>query len=210
MFAILENFRESIPFILLGNIASSLKFELISCKIGLVFFCDGTWYLWTFLLPSTWLQLPWWKIVWCFKSRLHCRRLYIAFKAQKLLKVSEVFWSFTCIFKSKLLRTQSRLTNSEGRNIKLRCYCEWRMAKQQFSYKQCFQRNKTLTADTDDQKFNCDNADWTFTNRQCREVEFERQAVRTKATRSSLRLCLHTVNWTFIYTNFLLLWIWQI
>ena len=34
-----------------------------------------------------------------------------------------------------------------------------RMAKQQFSYKQCFQRNKTLTADTDDQKFNCDNAD---------------------------------------------------
>ena len=27
-----------------------------------------------------------------------------------------------------------------------------RMAKQQFSYKQCFQRNKTLTADTDDSK----------------------------------------------------------
>ena len=38
MFAILENFRESIRFILLGNIASSLKFELIFCKIGLVFF----------------------------------------------------------------------------------------------------------------------------------------------------------------------------
>ena len=147
MFAILENFRESIPFILLGNIASSLKFELISCKIGLVFFCDGTWYLWTFLLPSTWLQLPWWKIVWCFKSRLHCTRLYIAFKAQKLLKVSEVFWSFTCIFQSKLLCTQSHLTKSEGQNIKLRCYRQW------------FQWNNTLTVDTDDQKFNCDNAD---------------------------------------------------
>ena len=55
---------------------------------------------------------------------------------------------------------------------------------------------------------------WTFTNRQskkkCRQVEFERQAVRTKATRSALRLCLHTVDRTFIYTNFLLLWIWQI
>ena len=29
-------------FILLGNIARSLKFELISRKIGLVFFHDGT------------------------------------------------------------------------------------------------------------------------------------------------------------------------
>ena len=44
-----------------------------------------------------WLQLPWWKIVWCFKSRLHCTRLYIAFK---LLEVYVVFWSFTCIFRS--------------------------------------------------------------------------------------------------------------
>ena len=76
------------------------------------------------LFRCTWLQLPWWKIVGCFKSRLHCTRLYIAFKAQKLLEVSEVFWSFTCIFKSKLLCTQSRLTKSEGRNIKLRCYRE--------------------------------------------------------------------------------------
>ena len=33
----------------------------------------------------------------------------------------------------------------------------------------------------------------------CHQVEFERQAVRTKATRSALRLCLHTVDQTFIY-----------
>ena len=86
------NFRESIPFILLGSIASCLKFEVISRKIRLVFFfCDGTWYAWTFSLPSTWLQLPWWKIVRCFKSGLHCTRYtYIAFKAQKLLEDSEV------------------------------------------------------------------------------------------------------------------------
>ena len=66
------------------------------------------------------------KIVQCFKSGLHCTRLYIVVKAQNLLEVSEVFWSLTCIFKSKLLRTQSRLTKSEGRNIKLRCYRESR------------------------------------------------------------------------------------
>ena len=92
----------------------NFKFELISRKIGLVFLRDGTWYTWTFSLPSTWVQLPWWKIVRCFKSGLHCTRLYIALKAQKLLEVSEVFWSFTCILKSKLLCTQSRLTKSEG------------------------------------------------------------------------------------------------
>ena len=156
-FTILENFRESIPFILLGNIASSLKFELISRKIGLVFFRDGTWYGWTFSLPSTWLQIPWWKIVRCFKSGLHCTRLYIAFKAQKLLEVSEVFWSFTCIFKSKLLCTQSHLTKK--RRAKYQTEMLLRIAKQLFRYKKCFQRNNTLTVDTNDQKFNCDNAD---------------------------------------------------
>ena len=35
-FAILENFRESIPFILLGNIASSLKFEFVSSRWNLM------------------------------------------------------------------------------------------------------------------------------------------------------------------------------
>ena len=63
-------------------------------------------------------------------------------------------------------------------------------------------------------EINCDNADGHSQTgnrkKKCRQVEFERQAVRTKATRSALRLCLHTVDRTFIYTNFLLLWIWQI
>ena len=59
------------PFILLGNMASSLKFELISRKIKLVFFWrDGAWYTWTFSLPSTWLQLPWWKL--CDVSKADC------------------------------------------------------------------------------------------------------------------------------------------
>ena len=32
--------------------------------------------------------------------------------------------------------------------------------------------------------------------KKCRQVEFERQAIRTKAMRSALRLCLHTVDRT--------------
>ena len=87
------------------------------------------------------------------------------------------------------------------------------IAKQQFRYKQCFQQKNTLTIYTGDQKFNCDNADGhsqTGNRKKKWEVKLERQAVRTKATRNALRLCLHTVDRTFIYTNFLLLWIWQI
>ena len=189
----------------------NLKFELISRKIGLVFLHDGTWYTWTFSLPSTWVQLPWWKIVRCFKSGLHCTRLYIALKAQKLLEVSEVFWSFTCKFKSKLLCTQSRLTKSKGRNIKLRCYRESRNSNSGTSnvfsettpwLQTPMTRNSTAIMPMDIHK--------QAIEKKCREVEFERQTVRTKATRSALRLCLHTVDRTFIYTNFLLLWIWQI
>ena len=93
----------------------SFRFESLSWSLVKL---NWAWYVWTFSLPSTWLQLPWWKIVRCFKSGLHCRRLYIAFKAQKLLEVSDVFWSFPCIYKWKLLCTQSRL--------KLRCYRESR------------------------------------------------------------------------------------
>ena len=44
------------------------------------------------------------------------------------------------------------------------------------------------------------NADGLFQTgnqkKKCRQVEFERQAIRTMAMRSALRLCLHTVNRT--------------
>ena len=96
------------------------------------------------------------------------------------------------------------ITSHKKRRAKYQTEMLSRIAKQQFRYKQCFQRNNTLTADTDDQTFNCDNADGqsqTGNRKKCREVEFERQAVRTKATRSALRLCLDTVDRTFIYTN---------
>ena len=139
---------------------------------------------------------------------IHC----IAFKAQKLLEISEVFWSFTCILKSKLLCMQSRLTKSEGWNIKLRCYHEsWNSnsgTSNVFSEKTAWletpmTRNSTAIMPMTIHK-------QAIETKNCRQVEFERQAVRTKATRSTLRLCLHTVNRTFIYTKFLSLWIWQI
>ena len=44
------------------------------------------------------------------------------FLFSKLLDVSAVFRSFRCIFKSKLLRKQSRPIKSKGQNIKCRCY----------------------------------------------------------------------------------------
>ena len=108
------------------------------------------------LFRCTWLQLPWWKIVRCFKSGLHCTRLYIAFKAQKLLEVSEVFWSFACIFKSKIFMYAN--TSHKKRRAKYQTEMLLRIAKQLFRYKKCFQRNNTLTVDTNDQKFNCYHA----------------------------------------------------
>ena len=197
-------------FILLGNIARSLKFELISHKIGLVFFRNGTWYTWTVSLPSLWLQLPWWQIVRCFKSGLHCTSLYIAFKALNLLEVSEVFWSFICIFKSNLY-VHNHVSQKAKGEISNRDAIPNRETAIQVQA--MFPTKNTLTIDTDDQKFNCDNANGHSQTgnrkKKYRQVEFKRQAIRTKAIRSASRLCLHTVDRTFIYANFLLLWIWQ-
>ena len=44
------------------------------------------------------------------------------FLFSKVLDVSAVFWSFRCIFKSKILCKQSHPIKSKGQNIKCRCY----------------------------------------------------------------------------------------
>ena len=64
----------------------------------------------------------------CDVSKADCiaRDYILLSKLRSSWRFFEVFWSFTCIFKSKLLCTQSRLTKSEGRKIKLRCYRESR------------------------------------------------------------------------------------
>ena len=81
----------------------------------------------------------------------------------KLLDVSEVFWNFTCLFKLKLLCTQSRLIKSRGQNIKRRCYGvlqKTAILVKSSNYKHSFQQKKhPETVDTDNQTFNCDNAD---------------------------------------------------
>ena len=85
----------------------------------------------TFLLPSTWLLLPTTVIKNC--AMLISKAVCIAWDKilfSKLLDVSEVFWSFTHIFKLKVLCTQSRLIKSKGKNVKQRCYRVSR--KQQF------------------------------------------------------------------------------
>ena len=133
----------------------NLKFELNSRKIGLVFLRDGTWYTWTFSLPSTWVQLPWWKIVRCFKSGLHCASLYIAFKALNLLEVSEVFRSFICIFKSNLYVHNHVSQKAKGEISNWDAIPNRETAIQ---VQAMFPTKNTLTIDTDDQKFNCDNA----------------------------------------------------
>ena len=186
-------------FTLLGNIARSLKFDLTSRKIGLVFFRDGTWYVWPFPLPRMWLQLPWWKIVQCFKSRLHCTRLYIAFKALG------GFWSFLKLYMYIHIETfMYAITSHKKWRAKYQTEMLSRIAKQQFGYKQCFQWKNARTVDTDDQKMNCDNADGhSQTGNRKKSTSWIRKTSRkNKNTRSALRLFTHRrSNINFINTT---------
>ena len=104
-----------------------------------------------------WLQLLWWKIVRCFKSGLHCTRPYVAFKA---LKALGGFWSFLKLYMYIQIETfRYAITSHKKQRVKYQTEMLLWIVKRQFRYKQCFQRKNTLTVDTDDQKFNCDNAD---------------------------------------------------
>ena len=143
----------------------------------------------------------WWQIVRCFKSGLHCTSLYnIAFKALNFLEVSEVFRSFICIFKSNLYIHNHVSQKAKGEISNWDAILNRETAIQ---VQAMFPTKNTQTIDTDDQKFNCDNANGhsqTGNWKKYRQVEFERQAIRTKAMRSALRLCLHAIDRTFIYT----------
>ena len=94
------------------------------------------------------------------------------------------------------------ITSHKKRRAKYQTEMLSQITKQQFRYKQCFQQTNTLIVDTNDQNFNCDNADGHSQTgnqkKKCRQVEFEKQAIRTKAMRSALRLCLPTVYQTLI------------
>ena len=98
----------------------------------------------------------WWQIVWCFKSGLHCTSLYnIAFKALNFLEVSEVFRSFICIFKSNLYIHNHVSQKAKGEISNWDAILNHETAIQ---VQAMFPTKNTQTIDTDDQKFNCDNA----------------------------------------------------
>ena len=110
----------------------------------------------------------------------------------KLLGVSEVFWSFTCIFKSKLFCTLLRLAKYQTEML----LC---IAKEQFrsrgQIKSKVSSKKTPWLDTNDQKFNCNNADGhsqTGNLKKNQQVEFKRQAEEQKQWGVPWD-CLHTV-----------------
>ena len=144
-------------FILLGNIVRSLKFELISCKIGLVFFLA--------------MELDTHELFHCQAYDCNCRddklcdvskadciaRDYIyCFQRSEALRG---FWSLLKLYMYIQIETfMYTIMSHEKRRAKYQTEMLSWIAKQQFRYKQCFQQKNTLTIDTDDQKFNCDNA----------------------------------------------------
>ena len=147
-----------------------------------------------------------------FQKRIALHEIIYCFQSSEAL---DGFWSFLKLYMYSQIETfMYTITSHKKRRAKYQTEMLLQITKQQFRYKQCFQQTNTLIVDTNDQNFNCDNADGHSQTgnqkKKCRQVEFEKQAIRTKAMRSALRLCLPTVYQTFIYTNFLLLWIWQI
>ena len=177
--------------------------------MGLIFIHDGTWCAWTFSLHVTATTVM--KNCGMFQKQLALHETIYCFQSSEALGG---FWSFLKLYVYIQIEIfMYTITSRKKRRAKYQTEMLSGIAKQLFRYKKCFQRNNTLTVDTNDQKFNCYNAEGhsqTGNRKKFWQVEFERQTVRTKATRSALRLCLHTVDRTFIYTNFLLLCIWQI
>ena len=173
-----------------------LKFELISRKIGLVFFRDGTWFAWTVSLPSFMAATTVMTNCAMFQKWIALHETIYCFQSSEALGG---FWSLLRLYMYIQIKTfMYTIMSHKKRRAKYQTEMLSWIAKQQFRYKQCFQWKNTLTIDINDQKFNCDNANGHY-----RQVELERQPIRTKATRSALRLCLHTIDHTFIHTHFL-------
>ena len=147
MFTILENFRETILFIVLGNIASSLKFEFICRKIGLVLFAMAldTHELFRCLTRD------------CnYHDEIQKRIALHEFQSSEALGD---FWSFLKLYMYIQIDFMYAIRSHKKRRAKYQTEMLSQIPKEQFRYKQCFQQKKTLTGDTDHQKFNCDNAD---------------------------------------------------
>ena len=93
----------------------------------------------------------------CDVSKADCiARVYILLSklwtSWRFLKLSEALH----VYSNQTF--MSTIMSHKKRKAKYQTEMLFRIEKQQFRYKQCFQQKNTLTIDTDDQKFNCDNA----------------------------------------------------
>ena len=135
-------------FILLGNIAHSLKFELISCKIGLVSFSR-----WNLIHMNCFIA----KLMTATTVMTNCAMFQKRIKLHESIYrfQSSVFWSFICIFKSNL-HVHNHVSQKAKGEISNRDAIPNRETAIQVQA--MFPTKNTLTIDTNDQKFNCDNA----------------------------------------------------
>ena len=91
-----------------------------------------------------------------FQKRIALHETMYCFQSSEALGG---FWSFLKLYMYIQIETfMYAITSHKKRRAKYQTEMLSWIAKQQFRYKQCFQRNNTMTVDTDDQKFNCDNA----------------------------------------------------
>ena len=114
---------------------------------------------------------------------------YIVFKALGC------FWSFLKLYSNRTFMCTITL-KGEISNWDAIAYCKTEQfrSKGQIASEVSSKKN-TLTVDTDDCTFNCNNADGHSQtgNRKKLASRIQKTSWRTKATRSALRLCLHTV-----------------
>ena len=141
------NFRETILFILLGNKASSLKFEFI-CLVRLGLFYSQ-WNLIRMHFFVAWLQRD------CnYHDEIQKRIALHEFQSSwRFLKFSEALH----VYPNRFYVRNQVSQKVKGEILNWDAIANPRRAIQvqaMFSAKK-----KTLTGDTDDQKFNCDNAD---------------------------------------------------
>ena len=128
--------------------------------------------------------------------------MYIAFKAhRKLLEVSEVFWSFTCVYSNRNFYVRNLFSQkAEGEISNWDAIVNRETAIQ---VQAMFPAKSTLTIYTGDQKFNCDNADGhSQTGNRKKKMGSETRKTSRKNKSNEKRLeTLFTHRWSNIYLH---------
>ena len=123
--------------------------------MGLIFIHDGTWCASTFSLHVTATTVM--KNCEMFQKQLALHETIYCFQSSEALGG---FWSFLKLYVYIQIEIfMYTIMSCKKRRAKYQTEMLSGIAKQLFRYKKCFQRNNTLTVDTNDQKFNCYNAE---------------------------------------------------